>query len=251
MSVPFVSSPLLSSVEGVVHGFTNRHGGVSAPPHDTLNLGLRNGDDRASVQTNRRAVAAALGKADSKLITLRQIHGDDIVEVGHIAGSGIEADGLWTRDPKAVIAVLVADCVPILFAHAEGRAVGAVHAGWRGTKAKIGAHMVRRFEKAGFTAADLRVAIGPAIGPCCFEVGGDVFEELFAVFPDIAGAFHPSMDGGHVDLWTLNQQMLQDAGISRDHIEVIDRCTLCSDGFFSHRRDKGDTGRQAGVIALG
>jgi len=240
----------LDAVEGIVHGFTDREGGVSPGPFASLNLGGRIGDDPTNVQLNRRAVLDTLGHSGSNLVSLRQVHGDQVVEVSHMAGRSIQADALWTRDRRAVISALVADCVPLLIADQRARAVAAVHAGWRGTRQRIGARMVERLDAAGFGLADLRVAIGPAVGPCCFAIGSDVADALRAAFPEAGDAIRHRSDGALVaDLWALNRLCLIEAGLAPGQIDVLRVCTSCTPTLFSHRRD-GTTGRQAGVIAL-
>jgi YfiH family protein len=246
-----MQSELLASIEGVVHGFTTRHGGLSRGSFESLNLGTRTEDERSVVETNRRKVLAALGRHDGTLITLRQVHGADLVEVSHLAGCSIPADGLWSRDPLAVLGVLVADCVPILIADVAGTRVAAVHAGWRGTRARIAAKMVKRLVDSGAELASLRVAIGPAIGPCCFEIGEDVANDLRAAIPEASSVITEENERRTVaDLWALNERVLFGAGLVPSQIDTLRLCSKCDPRFFSHRRDGARTGRQAGVIGL-
>jgi YfiH family protein len=248
MTISLLRARALDSVAGVVHGFTTRDGGGSAEPWSSLNLGLGVGDDRAAVTANRDAVMVALGRPGGVWVSARQVHGHDVVEVTRSAGPSMEADGLWTRDRSVAVAVLVADCVPILMAHESGDAIAAVHAGWRGTRDRIAASMVERLGKAGYAAEGLRVAVGPAIGSCCFEVGEDVAAELGAIDETAITAVETKP---HADLWALNRRVLVDAGIPEAHIDVFRVCTSCREDFFSHRRDQGQCGRQAGVIGFG
>ncbi len=252
MSAELLRSQLLSRLPSVIHGFSTRKGGVSGAPFASLNIGGRVGDDRAKVAENRFRVLSALGRPDAVWIALKQMHGDQIVEVTRMAGRSIEGDGLFTRDPEAVLTITVADCVPVLLADVEGRAVAAVHAGWRGTKAKVGAKMVERLRDAGIPTAALRVAIGPAIGPCCFEIQEDVAAELRAAYPDAGPLVRREASGKLVaDLWGLNRLALTAAGVPSDHIDDVKHCTSCTpEEFFSHRRDQGKTGRQAALIGL-
>jgi YfiH family protein len=251
VSPPLLTSPLLVGVAGIVHGFTTREGGDSLGPFDALNLSTRVGDERALVEVNRRRVLEAVGSPGATFVTLRQVHGDSVVEVSHLAGRSIEADGLWTRDRMAVLGVLVADCVPILIADGEGRGVAAVHAGWRGTRAKVVTRMVARLKAAGLAPAGLVAALGPAIGPCCFQIGEDVADELRLAFPHAGEAIRVGTDGRtNADLWALNRLTLVEAGLAPERIDTLRTCTSCSQTLFSHRRDGGHTGRQAGVIGL-
>jgi hypothetical protein len=248
MTISLLRARALDGVAGVAHGFTTRDGGSSSAPWNTLNLGLGVGDDRAAVAANRGAVLGALGQPDGVWVSARQVHGHDVVEVTRSAGRSIEADGLWTRDRSVAVAVLVADCVPILVAHESGDAVAAIHAGWRGTRDRIPARMIERLVKAGFSAEGLRVAVGPAIGPCCFEVGEDVAAELGAIDETAIGAGDTGKP--HADLWALNRRILVDAGVPEAQIDTFRVCTSCRDDFFSHRRDQGSCGRQAGIIGF-
>ncbi len=249
--VSLLKSSVLATIPGVVHGFTDRCGGVS-PPAQALNLALHVGDDPAAVRENRTRVLAALERPAVIWVSVQQVHGDTVVEVTARASRTIEADALITRDANAAVAVLVADCVPILIAHTSGRVVAAVHAGWRGTAARVVARAVARLGELGFPATELRVALGPAIGPCCFTVGAEVAEQLAAGAPHGEAAILRGADGTlRADLWQLNRQLLEEAGVPPIGVECLRRCTACQAELFSHRREAGRTGRQAGVIVPG
>ncbi len=251
MTLELIRSPLLAELPGVAHGFTTRRHGASKGIFSSLNLSGRVGDEKQAVDRNRSALLAALGRPEGALIAVKQVHGDLVVEVTSAASRTIEADGLVTRDRDAVVAVLVADCVPILIASRDGAAVAAVHAGWRGTRARIAARAVERLGASGFAPDTLTVALGPAIGPCCFEIGAEVETELRAAYPNAGEALRQHEDGRRVaDLWGLNRLALVEAGVRPERIDVLARCVSCEEQeFFSHRRDKGETGRQAGAIA--
>ncbi len=251
MTVPLLTSRVLTEPPGIVHGFTTREGGLSVGSYASLNLGTRTDDERSVVETNRRHVLTSLERTEASFVSLRQVHGADLVEVNHLAGRSIPADGLWTRDPKALIAVLVADCVPILITDQTGSFAAAVHAGWRGTKERIVAKMIERLESAGIEPSELRVAIGPAIGPCCFEIGEEVADELRGAYPNGGEAIRTDERGRRVaDLWALNEQAAREAGALPLHTDTLRHCTHCDERFYSHRRDGPGTGRQAGVIGL-
>ncbi|MBI5512009.1 MAG: peptidoglycan editing factor PgeF [Deltaproteobacteria bacterium] len=246
-----LQAPLLLSVGNVVHGFSTREGGVSVGAYSSLNLGQHVGDQRPAVVENRARLLAGLGCVAQRWVSLSQVHGADVVEVTRNASRSIEADGLWTRDPEVAIAILVADCVPVVMTDAAGSFVAAVHAGWRGTAARIVEAMVRRLEKDGTKADQLRVALGPAIGPCCYKVGADVATALQQAVPTATQVVSTNGAGDTVaDLWATNRAILEAVGVPPTQIHAFRLCTSCSTGFFSHRRDKGLTGRQAGVIAL-
>ena len=125
-------------------GFTTREGGASTGPYASFNLSTRVGDPRASVEKNQERLLGLLGRQGARLVTLRQVHGAEIVQVSNAAGRSIEADGVLTTDPLALLSVLVADCVPLLMADTKGTVVAAVHAGWRGTRERIASRMVKR-----------------------------------------------------------------------------------------------------------
>ena len=243
-------SRLLGEIEGIVHGFTDREGGISTDAFESLNLAHRVGDEKATVETNRQKVMAELGRQDAQWVALRQMHGNTIVQINHMAGRSIEADGLWTRDPMAFLSVLVADCVPILIADTGAQAVAAVHAGWRGSKMRIAGKMIERLKSAGFDLSKLRIAMGPAIGPCCYEIGEDVATEISKGVGEAGDAVR-CVDGRWVaDLWALNRSVLIASGIEPQQIESLRTCTSCTPSLYSYRREGETSGRQAGVIAL-
>jgi YfiH family protein len=206
--------------------FTTRHGGVSEGPYASLNLGSHTDDDPAAVAANRQRASALAGRP---LAAVHQVHGTDVVAAGDAVA---DADALLETDGRAPL-VLVADCVPIVLVTPEG--VGAVHAGWRGLHGGIVANSVRALRDLGATR--IAAAIGPCIGPCCYEVG----DELRAAF---------GTTGRTLDLPGIAAAQLAAAGV--DEVHAAGMCTSCTerDGaplFFSHRRDRGVTGRQAGM----
>lgn len=238
-----LSSPLLAAFP---HGFTTRRGGTSAPPFARLNLGSAVGDEGAAVEANWRALREATGLEFARV---RQVHGDRVV-VAHEPSPPIEeADAVLSTTAGLAASVAVADCVPVLIGDPRSGAVVAVHAGWRGTLARIAARAVEALRReVGAHACDLLAAVGPAIGPCCYEVSPD----LAQVFRADLGArvAEPRGGGSRVDLWLANELVLRQAGLCRERIEVLGRCTACDpDAFFSHRRERGRTGRQVGFIA--
>jgi YfiH family protein len=238
------------------HGFPTRAGGVSAPPYDTLDLGGKWGDDPARVAENRRRLARAAG---APLFTTSQVHG---VAIAHVrAGDApeelwrVQADGLCTDRDDVALAVFVADCIPAVLVDPRTGAFAAVHAGWRGTLAGVLPAAVRALgEHFGARPADLRVALGPAIGPCCFEVGIEVAEAFEIGLPDarVAGVIHDAQPGGkpHVDLKRANRVLLERAGVARAAIDDGPECTSCDRArFFSYRRDKGRTGQHLAFVS--
>lgn len=249
--------PLLQSQvmpRGFLHGFTTRQGGVSRPPYDSLNLGGRWGDDAAAIAENRRRFRIAAGGGPVHFA--RQVHGRDVVRVAAHATpdqiAEVAADAVVTGAPVTAVGVYVADCAPILIADARTGACAAVHAGWRGTVAGVVAAAVHALiESFGSRAVDLRVAIGPTIGPCCFEVGPEVVAQVEAAFPRAraAGAIVARQPREHVDLPALNRAAALGAGVAAEAVEVAGMCTRCDETrFYSYRREGGRTGQLAGFV---
>ncbi|HYS80419.1 MAG TPA: peptidoglycan editing factor PgeF [Anaeromyxobacteraceae bacterium] len=238
-----LSSALLA---GFPHGFTTRRGEASGEAFASFNLGGAVGDDGARVAENWRALRNATGLAFARVL---QVHGDRVLVATEGVEPGEEADAVLSTRPGVAACVSVADCVPVLIGDPRSGAVVAVHAGWRGTLAHAAARAVEALSReVGAQPGDLLAAIGPAIGPCCYEVSPD----LAQVFRQDLGprVAEPRSGSSRVDLWLANELVLRQAGLSRERIEVLGRCTSCEpDTFFSHRRDRGRTGRQVGFIA--
>ncbi len=215
--------------------FSTRLGGVSTGPYDSLNLGLLTADEPERVEENRRLVCTELGADARRLAMNRQVHGATVNRA--VAGvRGAEGDGLCTEEAEVPLLALGADCLPIALVRVEGApCVAVLHAG------RIG--LLEGIVEAGVRAVGGRVAaaIGPGIGPCCYEVG----EEVRSPYRERFGA--RVVANAHVDLRAAAELLLREAGVEQiDHVEA---CTACDrDRFFSHRRDKARTGRQ-GVIA--
>ena len=243
-------SALLSQDPAVVHGFTTRRGGVSRGPLESLNLALRGDESEAALDENWARVAANLEMPGAPVLLGHQTHGVTVLNGDAAQGSGRvnlgEGDAIVRTQPGALIAVRVADCVPILLS-APG-AVAAIHAGWRGTAAGIVARaLLVLTERAGVAPSAVRAAIGPAIGPCCYEVGDEVVTALLAVAPETI-ALRPGPRRPHADLRAVNEAILRAAGV--EEIEHVGPCTRCSADHYSHRREGEATGRFAGVIGL-
>lgn len=241
--MPFVRSELLAAFP---HGFTTREGGISPAPWESLNLGGLVGDEPSRVAENWRRLAAETGL---RFARVRQVHGDRVVVARGEAGTPEgapreEADGVISTDAGVAACVSVADCVPILLADPDTGAVAAVHAGWRGTIARVAEAGVRAL---GRPPERLLAVIGPSIGPCCYEVSAELAERFEAALGPV---IRPGRGGPHLDLWEANRRVLGAAGVAEDRLEVLRRCTSCDTGrFFSHRRDRGRTGRQVAFIA--
>jgi polyphenol oxidase len=224
-------------LDGYEVAFTTRVGGVSEGPYASLNLGRKSGDDVERADANRRIACAAIGADVEKLALNYQVHSNRVLRAAP-ALRGEHADGLWTDEPGLPILAMSADCLPIVVARTDGNepAVAVLHVGWRGLLVGI--------VEAGADAlggGPLAAAVGPGIGPCCYEVGEDVATPFRERFGDDV------VHEGRLDLWTSAERALRAAGVER--VDRFDRCTACEpETFFSHRRDAGRTGRQ-GVIA--
>jgi polyphenol oxidase len=242
---------------GVVAAFSGRSGGASGGPHQSLNLGLRVGDDLPRVLSNRRRVATVLGLAGMPWAVARQVHSARVlrVEDARSLGQGPpeakppvgEGDGLVTAAPGVVLAVLTADCAPVLLADPAAGVVGAVHAGWRGLAAGVVEAGVAALAALGADPAATVGLVGPAVGGCCYEVGADVRAAVGDRYPAALATTRggrPSLDPAAAAAAALTA-----AGVAE--VRVAGECTHDLDErFFSHRRDRGKTGRQAGLVAL-
>lgn len=270
----------------IVHAFSTRAGGVTRVyrPHlpaakGDLNLGYTKHDERANVEENRkRLLQSVAGKDKSwKLVTLHQKHTPIVRLLDDESVTQMRGDAILTQLHHRLIAVMTADCVPVLLYDPKHKAIGAFHAGWRGTLARIVERGVGTMRLVfGSNPADLIAAIGPSIGPCCYSVGEEVrhefmsqFEYASSLFTDVyesdpirdkypllfltarAPGHSPIGPQLHLNLWEANRRQLLDAGLSKKNISVAEACTACGTSrYFSHRSEQGFTGRMMSVIGL-
>ena len=252
MDIDHHKVPQWHKYHGLLHGFMGRRGGKSDGVYAGLNASYRVGDDPKTVSQNVCDLKLAVGIHDGRIVTMRQVHGDKIVEVSDrsLKEAG-EADGVITRERDIFLAVLTADCVPILLVAPKNKIVAAVHAGWRGTFAGIAQPMVRRFEQQyGIVPSELEVALGPAIGVCCYEVKDDVAKPLMKKWGSLTTPSIQVREGkSFVNLRRLNRDILRAAGVPGNQLHEIGPCTSCApEEFFSYRRQGGETGRQVSFI---
>jgi hypothetical protein len=248
---------MTSSRLTAVHGFTTRLGGVSEGVYASLNLGVNRGDDKAAVRENYRRIMAALGIAPGKLVFSHQVHKADIRPVTSADCGDIfdavpyEADGLITNEKGLALIIFTADCIPILLEDTVTGAVGAVHAGWRGTALGIAREAVSAMAREyGSDPKNIRAAIGPGIGRCCFETGAEVPEAMTALLGARALEFiNTNGEKSMVDLKAINHAVLISAGVKLENIDVSPECTKCShEKYWSHRYTGGVRGSQASII---
>lgn len=247
--------------EGIAapHCFTTRLGGVSRGHLQSLNIGIHRGDDWENVLKNYEILGNLLGFDPKKAVLSTQTH-SDIIRVAGLpeAGAGLYApelppcDGLISNTPGLALVVFTADCTPILLWDEKTGAVGAVHAGWRGTAARIAEKAVQAMAAAfGSRPENIHAAIGPNIGKCCFETDRDVPEAMLAALGAEAEPFiRPAGNKYYVDLKGINARILQEAGVSQ--VEISALCTHCEEAlFWSHRRTGSLRGSQGAVIVAG
>ncbi len=234
------------------HCFTTRRGGVSRGYLASMNLAYSR-EDKETVDENYRRLAAAEGFTLRAVSRTRQVHGARILPAPQDPADTGGVDGLVTDKAGVPLAVFTADCAGILLADPRTKSVGAVHSGWRGTAARICAAAVKQMRLLyGSDPEDIVAAVGPSIGPCCFEVGGDV-KDAFAAAGFPAGLFS-EVPGGkyHLDLWRAVRQTLTDAGLRAENIHICGECTVChSDLYYSHRATAGRRGNMAAMIEIG
>jgi YfiH family protein len=274
---------IFSDLPWLVHGFSTRAGGTSTCyGGQSLNLGITQHDSEQNVARNRAAFLAALGTTNRsdepwQLVQMKQIHSALVQRADAASRTPLAGDGLITDTPGLLLAIKTADCTPVLVADTRRRAIGAFHAGWRGTVARVvekGIGEMRRHF--GSVPRDLRAVIGPCIRRCCYVVGPEVRAQFESQFSYADELFHEVFNSNsrhirypllflnqrapghgdpasdiHLDLVEANRRQLEDVGIGNDSIEVVDGCTACdTTRFFSHRAEHGKTGRMMAVIGI-
>lgn len=284
MAIRLVRSKVLPS-EGFTHGFPERTGGVSTGPRASLNLGVRWGDDQDHVETNRRLLAEHAGYDPAQLQVTRHVHGTEVWTVGEPLAEGAEFspcqspsaapsasrpvpasrdgardpfgevpegfDGLVCARVGPVLGAFAADCIPILFAEPGARVCGAAHAGWRGTVGGIARNVIARMAALGARPERIRVALGPSIGPCCFEVGPEVVAAFREALGEVPGLVVAGPRKDHLDLRVATRAVLERAGVASEHIDDSPPCTRCeAERFFSYRRDGQSGGVHMAFIGL-
>jgi YfiH family protein len=272
-------SEKLAKLPWLRHAFSTRHGGVSRPyGGNALNLGFTKHDTRAAVERNRGLFLKRLGITNVRaLITLRQIHSDLIHRIEGVPERPLAGDGLLTNTPGLLLAILTADCLPVIVVDKKNRAVGVFHAGWRGTVKRIVEKGVGEMQRYfGSDPRNMMAAIGPGVQSCCYQVGEEVRQKFEAQFAYAAELFCEVKESdpvrekypmlfltarapGHselpvnlfLDLVEANRRQLIDAGVPAKNIDASSPCTAChTDLLFSHRAEKGVTGRLMAMVGV-
>ena len=241
----------LADEYGLDHAIFTRRGGVSLPPFASLNVGHTVGDDLRVVEVNHHRALAALGLRRRDVATCYQVHAARVGVVGPDDRGNVrpKTDALVTAAAELVLMLRFADCVPVLFYDRQRRVIGLAHAGWRGVTSRVVLATVETLVRAfGCRPADMWAGVGPSIGPCCYQVGQEVVEQVGGVL-DGGALFHQVNGRAHLDLWAAVQCQLVEAGVRQ--IDVAELCTACdTDEWFSHRAEGGKTGRFGVVIGL-
>ncbi len=260
----WLSFAALEETGCVIHGFSTRLGGVSEGYLGTMNLSFSRGDVRERVMENYARLSAAIGFSTDSLVFSDQTHTDNIRTVTEAdRGKGIlrprdytDIDGLVTNIPGITLATFYADCVPLYFVDPVKKAIGLSHSGWKGTALKIGRRTVERMQKEyGTNPADVVAAIGPSICQSCYEVSGDVIEQIKAAFDEALwpGLYSDGREKGkyQLNLWAACRAAIEEAGVPGAQIYTTDLCTCCNPDFlFSHRASRGKRGNLGAFLAL-
>lgn len=249
----FYQSQALLEFSNVKHAVTTRHGGVSPAPFDSLNLSSHVGDTVERVHENLDRLHHALGIDRRNTVDASQAQADRVAVITETErGTRVNAvDGLITNRRAVTLMLRFADCVPILLYDPAHQAIGIAHAGWRGTVSKVLTNTVRAMgEQFGTQPNTLIACIGPSIGPCCYEIGGDVQAKVEHAFPDTPELLLTENGSTHLNLWQANAVQLHALGVKQ--VEIAGVCTADhTQDFFSWRRENANTGRFAALIGLG
>ena len=248
-NLPYFEIPELAEIEWIRHAFLTRQGGASLPPYGSLNLSDKNGDEKECVSRNESLIAKTFGFHSSCLVRLDQMHQDRILLLKKptlVPPSPLEFDALITNSSNTFLGILTADCLPIFVVDQKKKVIAAVHAGRQGTALHITTKALRRMkEEFGCLPNNLLVAIGPSIGPFCYEIDEQVFQQEWKPFSTPMG-----VGKWRVDLAQINIGQMKREGIEDEQISRINLCTHCFDDLFFSYRKEGRTGRQLSFIGI-
>jgi hypothetical protein len=247
--LPYFEIPEIADLGWITHGFLTRKGGGSLPPYESLNLSHDNGDRDEQVLQNRVRIATTFGFESKCLVLLNQMHQDGVLvlrEPMETTDPRLEYDAMITDTPHLFLGIRTADCLPIFIVDQRKKVIAAVHAGRQGTALGITAKVLRKMKDVfDCRSHDLLVAMGPSIGPCCYEIGERVFRPDWEPFATPRGSGKWMLDLGRINIDQAGSE-----GIEAGQISWISLCTCCHPGlFFSYRRE-GRTGRQLSFIGL-
>ncbi len=245
--IEFFSSPNLSNLGVAKHFYSTRAGGRSEGNYESLNLGVYTGDVPLNIEYNLNVIFDAAGMHRNRATYLKQEHSDKFYVINnenYIEITGHGGDALITAERGIAIGVFTADCVPVILVDAENRIAAAIHAGWKGTELKIAGKVIDYMKSnMGTNPVNIYAAIGPSIGPCCFEVGSEVAERFTFVIK--------RENKLYVDLWKENIMQMKDRGVLEEKIDSSMICTCCNTKtVFSYRKESGNTGRMGAFIEL-
>lgn len=254
--VEFLTDPAMLADAGILVAFTSRAGGSSPAPFASLNLAFHVGDERKQVLANRRKVCHSLGVDFSRMTCAEQVHGTNVAIVEEYdAGRGHDdyadaiaaTDALATQIPGVALAMFFADCVPVVIVDRVRRVIGVAHAGWKGVEGGVVTKLILRMsEEFGTLPADLVAYIGPAIGPCCYEVDAERAALFARRFPEMVRSSDRC-----IDLGGLTAKSLDEAGVPRQNVAAANVCTAENTGtFYSYRGEGGRTGRHAAIVCI-
>jgi len=256
--VEYLEATALTACDFLTHAFCTRRGGISEGNFVSLNFSSNEGDSKKNVRTNWRILAHAFNLEVAQFFVVNQVHGEKILTIDRpladlVVHEPPQFDAIITDQPGVAIGIKTADCVPIFFVDKVKRIIGVAHAGWRGTSLAIATKLVDTLIT-GFAcrADDIIAAIGPAIGPCCYQVDEPVFDAM-TTHKDRESFFSPAAEKGKwmLDLPLANRLQIIGKGIPDRNIYMADCCTSCNrDMFYSHRGEAGNTGRQLNFIML-
>lgn len=257
--IPYITIPHWREA-GVNIAFTSRRGGCSLSPFASLNLGLHVGDEKETVWDNRCRFLASLGLEPDKLVCCQQVHGSRVLLVDDSrAGSGAwdyasaipAVDAMVADSPGLVLGSFYADCIPLFYFDPKKRVIAIAHSGWKGTISGIAAACLHEMFKLGCRPQDIEVFLGPGIGPCCFQIQPDLALQVKEAFPYHQSILSRDSHGYYWDLRENIKHTLREYAIEETHIIDSQLCTACNTRlFFSHRAEKGRTGRMGAFIAL-
>ena len=247
-----------SDIISYPHGFSTRYGGVSNGVYESLNLGMNRGDDEDKVKENYRRFLRSCGIDKEEFVCGEQVHGSNVMIVGREHARKpygytelFRADGYVTSESGIPLVIFIADCIPLLMADEKAGVIAAVHSGWRGTVQDIEKNAVDAMISLGASYENIRACIGPAIGRCCFEVGGEVIEAVKQLLGDDPADLYDKKENGKfmLDLQGVLKRSLMNTGIWESNIDIISECTMCiHDKYWSHRYTGGVRGSLAAVI---